>query len=128
MIVIKGNQFVYFDVDDSLVMWQWPNEGTNDFITLRPWNDDEVKKLAINTEMVKQLIQHSIRNQTVVVWSAGGWKWAETVVKALGIEKYVTVVIEKPTWVFDDLPPNKFMPKSRWVGNKNWLNRGDDGI
>lgn len=121
MIVISGNQFTYFDVDDSLVMWHWPADGSDDFITLEPWNDGEKVRLAVNTAMVDQLKKNALRNQTVIVWSQGGWKWAETVVKALNLEKYVTAVIEKPMWVFDDLPADQFMPKSKWVGKKEWL-------
>ena len=56
---------------------------------------------------------HRSRDHTIVVWSAGGYKWAEAAVKALGLTKFVDVVMCKPSWIYDDLDPGGvFMPKT----------------
>jgi hypothetical protein len=64
---------------------------------------------------IEQLRKHKMRGHTVIVWSAGGYDWAAAVVKTLGLENIVDLVISKPIWVYDDLPPNEFMPKSKWM-------------
>lgn len=51
----------------------------------------------------------------MVVWSAGGWDWAEAVVKTLKLENFVDLVISKPTWTYDDLQPSEFIPKPQWM-------------
>lgn len=121
MIIVEKSQTVWFDVDDSLIMWNWPEKDIEQVIKLEPWKDGTIIELVVNTAMVEQLKKHSVRGHPVVVWSAGGWEWAKTVVEALNIEKYVTLVIEKPTWIYDDKPAEHFMPKAQWLGRKEWL-------
>ncbi len=63
---------------------------------------------------IEQLIKHKMRGHTIIVWSAGGYDWAAAVIKALKLETHVDLVISKPIWVYDDLPPNEFIPKPSW--------------
>lgn len=121
MFVLKGSQVVYCDVDDTLLMWHFPKDPEDTVITLEPWNDGEKVSFVVNVALIEELKKHSARGHKIVVWSQGGWDWAETAVKALGLEKYVHAVMEKPSWTYDDLPPQEFMPKSKWVGSKKWL-------
>lgn len=121
MFVIGDSQTTWFDVDDTLIMWNFPKDGVEQVIKLDPWNDGKFVELVVNTAMVDQLKAHAVRGHPVIVWSAGGWKWAKTVVEALGIQKYVTLVVEKPTWAYDDKRAEDFMPKTQWVGPKEWL-------
>jgi hydroxymethylpyrimidine pyrophosphatase-like HAD family hydrolase len=84
MYVLKSDKTLFVDVDDTLVIW----EGES----YRPH-----KK---HVELIKRFHK---RNQPVVVWSAGGWEWAERIVKELGLEPYVTAIMSKPVWWIDDL-------------------------
>jgi hydroxymethylpyrimidine pyrophosphatase-like HAD family hydrolase len=110
MFYLEGSQVVYCDVDDTLLFWDWPTSDTENTITLEPWNDGDKVRLTVNLELIEQLRKHSARGHPIVVWSQGGFLWAKTVVEALGLQKYVSVIMEKPTWVYDDLPCNEFMP------------------
>lgn len=50
-----------------------------------------------------------------MVWSAGGGDWAEAVVKALGIEEMVDIVMSKPSWYYDDKPCEDWMGKQIYL-------------
>jgi len=143
MKVFPCSQTTFFDVDDTLIMWSRPAFGDPDAIeitcpasrTQRALMDltedgiltpetppSEMVEVGTWTELVKphkkhveQLKLHKMRGHTIIVWSAGGWEWAEVVVRALKLEKFVDLVIEKPTWVYDDLPVVEFMPKNIWM-------------
>lgn len=142
MKVLPCFQPTFFDVDETLVMWSRPAFDDPDAIeiicpasrcvralmelsddgSLNPETPTEIVSVGTWTERVKphkkhieQLKLHKLRGHTVIVWSAGGWEWAEAAVRALKLEKYVDLVIEKPRWAYDDLPPNEYMPKSQWM-------------
>lgn len=142
MKVLPCNQPTYFDVDDTLIMWNRPVVDDPDVIeitcptsrtmrTLMEMSDDgslapdtpsEPVEVGSWTERVKphrkhieELKKHKMRGHTVIVWSAGGWEWAEAVVRALKLEKYVDLVLEKPTWYYDDLPAQEFMGKRYYL-------------
>jgi len=92
MFILKSDKTLFVDVDDTLIMWKGH--------TYTPH-----KK---HIEMIKKF--HA-RVQPVVVWSAGGWEWAERIVKELGLEPYVTAVMSKPMWWVDDVTANEVLPE-----------------
>jgi hypothetical protein len=99
------------DVDDTLVIWDWKPfdpEGTNLVSIANP--EANCSELVMPHDRHIQLIrQFKARGHTIVVWSQGGWAWAESVVKTLGIENLVDLVMDKPNWYIDDLPSEAFM-------------------
>lgn len=58
---------------------------------------------------ISQLRKHAMRGHTIFVWSAGGELWAEAIVKALGLESYVSYCMAKPIWAYDDKQANDFI-------------------
>lgn len=135
MRVMKCNQPTYFDVDDTLVMWGRGHAGEPGVVAItcppgrhaRAASDlgfepDEIVSTGEWTEYlvphkgnIEAMKRHKLRGHTIIVWSAGGWEWAHAVVVALELEQFVDLVLEKPRWAYDDLPPNEYMPKSQWV-------------
>jgi hypothetical protein len=128
MIVIPCKQPTFFDVDDTLVMWNaTPEElaergvdfecpGSHTIIDgeikeTPPWKE----RLLPHRKHIEQLKKHKMRGHTIVVWSAGGYDWAAAVVKALQLENFVDLVISKPIWCYDDLQPNEFIPKPQYM-------------
>jgi len=128
MIVVPCKQTVFCDVDDTLVLWsptqeQLEKEGIDfecpgsfaliddELVKSPPW----IARLVPHKLHIEQLRKHKMRNHTIIVWSAGGWDWAEAVVRTLKLENVVDLVISKPTWVYDDLQPAEFMPKPQWM-------------
>lgn len=108
MRTIRSDNNWMIDVDDTLIIWDEKHERTlkmyepllGQYIHIAPnWN---------NIRLVKE--KH-IRGATIFVWSQGGYRWAEAVVKALGLEGYIEFVMSKPSGIIDDLPASEWMPK-----------------
>lgn len=115
MEVITHENIAAFDVDDTLVMWDSQFE-RQDFpydpelrtkVPITDPYDGSVNYLKPHRKHINLLKKYKGRGMLVVVWSAAGYKWAEAVVKALGIEEYVDYILTKPTKLIDDLTPNE---------------------
>ena len=108
----------YYDVDGTLIKWNpSPKEVEKHGIEFKNGNLSMI--IVPHRVHIEQLKRSKIRGHTVIVWSAGGYQWAADVIKALKLEKYVDVVIEKPTFVWDDLQPEQFMHKSSYLEDKD---------
>lgn len=105
MTVIENETLVYFDCDDTLVMWSerfaFPGEGK---IELEDPYDNSLVHLFPHERHIKLLKDYKARGYTVVVWSAAGYRWTNTIVKTLGLEEYVDYCQSKPIKFVDDLP------------------------
>lgn len=129
MFVVKCVKPSYFDVDDTLITWR-PSEddreerGKDCSWLLTTLDLDETGKVYLKQKKeddafiphrsnIEQLKEHKRRGHTIIVWSAGGWRWAEQAIRLLGLEDYVDLVIEKPSFVYDDKQVHEFMPKSQ---------------
>lgn len=110
MRVIRNNNSIFVDCDDTLVMWDNIHK-LEDMSNVKEFICGEMKyQLVPHEEHIEYLKSHKQKNQgTVIVWSAGGWEWAEEVVRVLGLEAYVDAVMEKPTRYLDDLHCKEFM-------------------
>lgn len=110
MVILDSDKTAWFDVDDTLVKWNTVETENLVEITC----DGFTRKYEIIWGNVKALKAHRTRGHKIVVWSAGGYKWAEAVVKALKLEKYVDLVSCKPSWIYDDLDSSAWMPKPKF--------------
>lgn len=114
MKTIQCDKIVCFDVDDTLITQEFHEEKAEAVIECNGYKT-EVLIIENNVEAVKR---HKKQGQTVIVWSAAGYKWAESVVKTLKLEKYVDYAMSKPVWYYDDLPVQKWMGKPRWGSDR----------
>lgn len=96
MQVINNDKVLFVDVDDTLVIW----EG----VGYRP-----------HKRHIEYLYRFYERNQPIIVWSAGGYEWAARIVKELGIEDIVSLVMSKPAWYMDDKKVEEFMPEANRI-------------
>jgi hypothetical protein len=125
--LIANESNIFFDCDDTLVLWDKPDNIPVDSVDrldiMCPY---EGRPLCVyrHNPHIKLLINHAARGSHITVWSASGYQWAEAVVKALGLEPYVHVIMSKPRAHVDDLPASEWMgeriylqPDSPW-GNK----------
>lgn len=120
---IKATRLIAFDVDDTLVIWDWQRinpEGIGLLKIVNPVTGVEclVQPHNRHVELMKQF---KVRGHTVIVWSQGGSEWAEAVCKAMGIENLVDFVMDKPNWYVDDLPSETWMKKPIYLDPFNPL-------
>jgi phosphoserine phosphatase len=110
MQVIENEQVICFDVDDTLVKWgdnyMHPHKnkaGTIDAIDFIDPYDNSVLYLIPHLKHIALLKKMKGRGYYVRVWSAGGVKWAEAVIRKLELESFVDSVETKPIKYVDDL-------------------------
>lgn len=117
MKVIKSHKAIFFDVDDTLLMPNYhtlPHEECDLAILSDPISGFS-KKFLKHKRHIELMEQFKARGHTIIVWSQGGYQWAQNAVKALGIESIVDVIMSKPDWFVDDLPSSAFMPKNIYL-------------
>lgn len=125
MITLLDRPTAYFDVDDTLVMWDHPSADDNENIVTIENKSDGLRRFKFHAEHVEVIKKYKIRGHNVVVWSQGGSDWAVNVVRALGLEKYVDVVAPKPSWYYDDLPASSILEpyRQKYVEREKYLGR-----
>jgi len=101
MFKVKDGGVYASDVDDTLIMWRIP-EGYKGPLVETNYNGFKDQGIP-NLPAIAHLKKMKARAYSVVVWSAGGSDWAEVVVKALGLENYVDVVMPKIDFHLDDV-------------------------
>ncbi len=113
MITFKEAKTVYFDCDNTLVMWSSRMYEPH-------WHERAIEVggywLVPHVHHVNALKNHKEDGCTIVVWSQGGADWAKCVVDALGLEAWVDVCLRKPDIYYDDITAQQFM-----AGAKRYL-------
>jgi len=107
MNVLKSDRVTVVDVDDTLVLWNISEFPVERRITVDFKNGPV--DLVPHEKNINTLLKFWKLGYTINVWSASGWEWAETIVKALGLESIVTNVGSKPLYYFDDKPCESWM-------------------
>lgn len=102
---------MFFDCDDTLVMWdnKYKNEDQSNCVLVVDPISDFQEFLVPHSKHIEMLKDFKRGGKVIVVWSAAGWQWAESVVAALDLEPYVDFVMEKPQSYVDDLNCTQFM-------------------
>lgn len=107
--IIRSENVVFWDVDDTLLMEHSkdPDLSYIDVLTGRE------KHGKIHKAHVEQLIKHKARGFYNIVWSGNGYKHAEQIVKALGLETHVDLIMSKSIKYWDDLTDANDILKAR---------------
>lgn len=109
--VLETHRAIYVDVDDTLTIAEYEryNPKEEDLVLIKDPDSDLTRNFMIHRRHIEVLKQFKARGHTIIVWSQGGYRWAETVVKTLGLQEIVSYVVDKPAWFIDDLPAEAFM-------------------
>jgi phosphoserine phosphatase len=113
VITLDSDNVVFYDVDETLVMWHKEKE-----IEIIDPYDKQTLFLKPHKRHIKLLKDHKTRGRTIVVWSAGGYQWAQRVVETLGLTKYVDLVMTKPSCFIDDLPAQEVLVNRIYLEDK----------
>lgn len=110
MQVIKSNRNVVVDTDDTLICWDISEFPEKEQIVVNFVNGPVT--LVPHKKNINTLIKFWKLGYNIIVHSGSGYEWAETIVKALDLEKYVNAVMAKPLYYFDD------KPAETWLNNR----------
>jgi hypothetical protein len=117
MIVIESNTPIYFDCDQTLVLWDFPeNERIN---TIEIPCEDWTIVLLPHKRHIKLLKDFKSKGHKICVWSGSGWEWSKKVVEILQLEAFVDIVMCKPKYYVDDLSCEEFMGKPLYYKQEN---------
>mgnify|MGYP000210735744 CR=1 FL=1 len=108
MNVLPDKPTIFFDIDDTLILYDRIQDDTpeRDIVTV-----DGTRFLKATNHIALLKDHKELDEYVIVVWSQGGSQWAEKVVRALELQDYVDIVVNKPYLFYDDLQPSYFMGK-----------------
>lgn len=116
MMVIKFDNVAYFDVDDTLIMYQIPDHRLAEAFEISiPDRPLFTATVIPNYDHIERLKLHKTWGNGVVVWSRSGYEWAEQVIKELKLENYVDLIVTKPSYYYDDKPCCKILGEHRYI-------------
>ena len=113
---LEKEKVVFVDVDDTILLWdveKYPHN-PDDLIT---FTDEYGQwKLLPHTKNIEFVINLKRQGYGVVVWSAAGATWAETVINKLELNSLPDMIISKPEIAIDDLLDAKRIIKTvLWI-------------
>ena len=116
MKVINIESAIFTDVDDTLVMWKEAETAkVEDMVCVKCPHYNTEQWLVPHKGHIKILRDRKARGSFIVVWSAGGFAWAEAVVKALELEQYVDLIMTKPHAYIDDKQAAEIMGERIYI-------------
>ena len=114
MLVVKSEQIVCVDVDQTLIIWSKLKKSHKIATITCPYTGKQ-EYLRIHEPHVKILKDRLARGATVIVWSANGYKWAQAVLKALNISHDRVHVYSKPVMYIDDKVATDWMGEHVYI-------------
>lgn len=118
MIKLNQESIVLVDVDQTLVVWNkgYKKPGKNKIKFIDPYTKD-ILYLTPHNVHIRLIKQYKGRGFGIIVASMAGVRWCESVVKTLKLEKYVDLIMSKPTRHVDDKDDKKDI-----IGSRVYLN------
>lgn len=115
MKTVQNEQVMMVDVDDTLIVWGKIKKGQKAVHVTNP-HDGAQNTVRPHAGHIKILKDRKSRGAYIVVWSAGGYAWAEAVVKALGLTEYVDQIMTKPFMYMDDKTADEILGERCYLG------------
>lgn len=106
-----GKPTIFYDVDDTLVMWNKPvtEESINCILNGITYS------VLPNWKHIDLLKKHWKEGYKIVVWSGSGEDWVTEVLLKLDLNEFVDVRLSKPSYYVDDLECQQFMYKQKRI-------------
>jgi hypothetical protein len=117
MKTIKNELVRPYDVDGTLIV---PYNVGGDYgrviDIVDPVNNNKRIRMRVNEPMVRLMLEEKQRGGFIIVWSRSGFEWAANVIKAIGLEETVDLVMSKPVVYFDDMNVNEWLKDRVFIG------------
>jgi phosphoserine phosphatase len=111
MKVIKSTKTVFFDVDETLLVFNHESAyPTKELVAVKNQKSGTTAYAMPHCRHIALMQEFKARGHTVVVWSQGGSAWAAQAVRLLKLESHVDYAMGKPDWYVDDKHASAFMP------------------
>ena len=96
---------IFYDVDDTLILHKVvkTEENEKEFIKIQDPHYECTHEVVPHKEHIQSLKDNSKAGHNIIVWSGGGSDWASAVIKTLGLNEYVDVIVNKPDFWYDDV-------------------------
>lgn len=118
MIEIDFDNVAYFDVDDTLLMYNIPPERMHEAINVAVEGSLLSATVIPHHKHVELVKLHKAWGNGVIVWSRSGVRWAKAAVVALGLTEYVDGVMSKPFYYYDDKTCCQILGEHRYKEDK----------
>lgn len=104
MVTIKSENIKPFDIDETLILTITGSEPEDAVYTAvqDPLDETNFIEFRVHEPMVRLLKEESARGAFVIAHSRSGFQWAQNVIDALELKKYVNICMSKPIVYFDD--------------------------
>ena len=110
MKVFKA-ECIFVDVDDTLVLWGKPWSPAS--ITIHCCGRMELlEPHKLHIDCLKRAKKNG---NCIVVWSGAGAEWANDVIEALELRKFVDVILAKPIAYIDDQSGSDILPEAQRI-------------
>lgn len=109
--LLASDNLVFVDCDETLAFWRTNEDPEDEIILVRdPYSaaGQDLIPMVPHHRNIALIKRNYYQGRTVIVWSAAGSLWAESIVKTLQLEDYVSLIMSKPTIYIDDLPIEKW--------------------
>lgn len=113
MKVIDNENTVFFDVDETLIQHCAYTDDCE--VEVEDPIADRIITVNKHYQHIRLLKEEKARGRYIVVWSAGGYQWAENVIKALDLSIYVDLVMTKPLAYVDDKPITEWLSRRIYI-------------
>lgn len=108
MQINKSEQVICVDIDNTLVLHGPIKKGQKTVSITNPYTKEQ-KIMRIHEPHLRVVTERLARGATLIVWSAGGYAWAEAVLKALNLTHKNIRVFSKSIAYIDDKVATKWM-------------------
>ncbi len=108
-MLLESYKVVAFDVDDTLIK---DDIDPDDVLSAKL--RDKSFLFSPHRRHVNLLRTYHRKGFTIIVWSQGGYDYANSILNALGVSSLVSLVMTKPSRYIDDLPASAWMQRM-WI-------------
>lgn len=120
MKIISSEQIIPCDIDGTILIWGHIGQTLKQVQFYDPY-EGCFKSVGVNEANLKVLKDRLTRGATVFAWSASGFEWAASAMRAIKLEHKNLIICSKPVGYIDDKPCQDWMgpqiflqPDDRW--------------